>query len=418
MKNPRTQNLSKVSIIILNWNGWEDTIECLESLYQITYPNYNVIVVDNGSEDDSIGKIKEYLEGKIKVESKFFEYDPSNKPINISGYTREVAEAGGGKEREIGVLPSNKKLILIKNEKNYGFAEGNNIGIRYALKALNPDYVLLLNNDTVINREYLTEMITVARTNKKIGLIGPKALYYENSDLIHNMGGYINYIMGVPIGYGAKLKDEEYTKNNKIMFRLRLAEVLYRVNYGLSKCIGNKSNELYKELFNKENNIKFLSGASLLIPKEVIMKIGLLDPVYFAGHEDTDISVRIQMVGYKLACAPKAKLYHKISATTKRITGLSVYYKYRNRLIFMKRYATKLQILLFFIVIYLFNLPFTLTLALIKKRHNLKEYIILFKSALRGVHDGFIISKKEKKVNTKHDLQNIQMKTYNISPPC
>ena len=79
----------KVSIIILNWNGWKDTVECLESLYQITYPNYDVIVVDNGSEDDSIEKIKEYAEGKTKVESKFFEYFSENTPINIIEYTRE-----------------------------------------------------------------------------------------------------------------------------------------------------------------------------------------------------------------------------------------------------------------------------------------------------------------------------------------
>ena len=102
----------KVSIIILNWNGWEDTIECLESLYQITYPNYDVIVVDNGSEDDSIEKIKEYAEGKVRVESKFFEYDSRNKPIKIMEYTRGEAEAGGGKEKEIANLPSNRKLII------------------------------------------------------------------------------------------------------------------------------------------------------------------------------------------------------------------------------------------------------------------------------------------------------------------
>ena len=113
----------KVSIVILNWNGWEDTIECLESLYQITYPDYDVIVVDNGSEDESVEKIKEYAEGNIVVESKFFEYSSGNKPIKIIEYTREEAEAGGGKEEEIADLPSNRKLIIIKNEKNYGFAE-------------------------------------------------------------------------------------------------------------------------------------------------------------------------------------------------------------------------------------------------------------------------------------------------------
>ena len=114
----------KVSIIILNWNGWEDTIECLESLYQIIYPNYDAIVVDNGSEDDSIKKIKEYCEGKIKVKSKFFEYSSENKPIKIIEYTREEAEAGEGKEEELENVPSNRKIVLIRNDKNYGFAGG------------------------------------------------------------------------------------------------------------------------------------------------------------------------------------------------------------------------------------------------------------------------------------------------------
>ncbi|MFV9677706.1 MAG: glycosyltransferase family 2 protein [Methanosarcinales archaeon] len=86
----------KVSIIILNWNGWQDTIECLESVYQITYPRYDVIVLDNGSGDESIEKINEYCKGKIEVESKFFEYSSENKPIKIIEYTREDAEAGGG----------------------------------------------------------------------------------------------------------------------------------------------------------------------------------------------------------------------------------------------------------------------------------------------------------------------------------
>ncbi len=74
---------NNVVIIILNWNGWEDTIECFESVYQNDYTNYYVIVVDNDSNDDSVKKIKEYCKGKIKVESSFFKYDPYNKPIEI-----------------------------------------------------------------------------------------------------------------------------------------------------------------------------------------------------------------------------------------------------------------------------------------------------------------------------------------------
>ncbi|MEN4006462.1 MAG: glycosyltransferase [Methanobacterium sp.] len=127
-----------VSIIILNWNGWKDTIECLESLYQIDYPNYEVIVVDNASSDNSIEKIRDYCKGKIKVKSEFFEYNSINKPIEIfelnKDETRKIEEMYYN-------LPSNRKLILIKNDQNYGYAEGNNIGIRYALNTLENFYL-------------------------------------------------------------------------------------------------------------------------------------------------------------------------------------------------------------------------------------------------------------------------------------
>ena len=76
----------KVTIIILNWNGWKDTLEALESVYQIKYPNYEVVLLDNGSDDESIEKIRGYCEGKIKVESEFFEYSINNKPITLTEY--------------------------------------------------------------------------------------------------------------------------------------------------------------------------------------------------------------------------------------------------------------------------------------------------------------------------------------------
>ncbi|WP_370520470.1 glycosyltransferase family 2 protein [Thermococcus sp. LS2] len=84
----------RVSIIILNWNGWRDTIECLESLYRITYLNYDVIVIDNGSRDNSIQKIREYCEGKIKVNSEFFKYSPYNKPIRVFEISEDEAKQG------------------------------------------------------------------------------------------------------------------------------------------------------------------------------------------------------------------------------------------------------------------------------------------------------------------------------------
>ncbi len=183
-----------VSILILNWNGWEDTIECLESLYQINYPNYTVIVVDNDSKDDSVNKIKEYCKGEIKVESEFFKYYPGNKPIEVYEFTEEETK-GLKVDEEFLKSSSNEKLVLLVNSENYGFAEGNNIGIRYVLNTFNSDYILLLNNDTVVEENFLNSLVKVAENDAEIGILGPKIYYYDfqgKTDVIANLGGKID----------------------------------------------------------------------------------------------------------------------------------------------------------------------------------------------------------------------------------
>ncbi|MCE7698463.1 MAG: glycosyltransferase [Methanobacterium paludis] len=193
-----SDDVPRVAVIILNWNGWEDTIECLESLYQINYPNYQVILVDNASTDDSIQKIKEYCQGTLKPQSKFYTYQTKNKPIKITEYSTEESEAFNGACKT--ALPKtelhpNKNMILIKNTKNYGFAEGNNIGIRYALRSLNQDYTLLLNNDTVVDKNFLTELVKTAESSAEIGVVGPKIYYYDTNgrtDMASNIGGVVD----------------------------------------------------------------------------------------------------------------------------------------------------------------------------------------------------------------------------------
>jgi GT2 family glycosyltransferase len=98
-----------ITIIILNWNGWQDTIECLESVFQNNHPNYNVIVVDNDSNDESVQKIKEYCNGKIKIKSTFFRYDPNNKPLEIL-----ETEPDNNFQRKKIVESSSPTLFLIK----------------------------------------------------------------------------------------------------------------------------------------------------------------------------------------------------------------------------------------------------------------------------------------------------------------
>ncbi len=323
----KMEGFPRVSIIILNWNGWRDTIECLESLYQITYPNYEVIVVDNGSKDNSAEKIKEYCEGKTKVKSKFFEYDPNNKPIYILEYAREQAEEGGDFKREkyFSKYPSNRKLRLILNEKNYGFAEGNNIGIRYALKALNPDYILLLNNDTVVDPEFLMELVNVAESDPKIGFAGPKTYYYDfngRRDVINFAGGKLSMWKGKPYHIGM--------------------------------------NEVDVGQYDEIREVDYVEGSCILVSKNVINRIGLLSTDYPLYWEENDWCIRGQKANFKSVYVPDAKIWHKTASSIKKeLSGLAICYMTQSRFIFMKKYASTANImtfLLYFIFQFWYNI--------------------------------------------------------------
>jgi len=345
MKNP------KVAIIILNWNGWKDTIECLESLYQIDYPNYNVIVLDNASKDNSLGKIREYCEGRLIVQSSFFKFNPKNKPIKVFEYKNERID-----EKKIENIfkkfPSDKKLILIKNDKNYGFTEGNNIGIRFALKKLKADYVLLLNNDTVVDKYFLTELVNVAENDQKIGFIGPKVYYYDfngRNNIINFAGGKQNIWKFKPSHIGYKRPDTgQYDKN-------------YEVDY--------------------------VHGCCLLAKSEMLKEIGLFDKEYISYREENDWAIRAYKKGWKSFYAYESKIWHKIAGSTKKTDNILVHYlETRNRFLFVKKNSNtsqKITFLLYFLIIDFWIISAILLLYF----RNQKKY----KCFLRGVKDGIKI---------------------------
>lgn len=299
-----------VSIVIINWNGWKDTIECLESIYQINYPNLDVIVVDNNSQDGSLEKIKNYALGEIKVKSEFFEYDPLDKPLKIIEYTKDESESIKNKKQ---ISDSTSKILtLIKNDKNYGFAEGNNIGMRYALNELNPNYILLLNNDTVVDKDFLNELVDTGESSVDIGIIGPKIYYYDKPDVIWGIGGKIDwkFARGLHVGI----------------------------------------NEIDKDQYNKMREFDYISGSAFLIKREVIDKIGLMDKKFFLYFEETDLALRASQKGYKNVHAPGAKIWHKVSKSGGGLSKtIGLYYITRNRWLFMKKWA-KMSDYAFFVV--------------------------------------------------------------------
>ena len=345
MESNQEENWPKVAIIVLNWNGWRNTIECLESLYQITYPNFDIILVDNRSDDESIDKIREYCEGSIHVESKYYKYTSYNKPIEIIERTREETEYYINNKKGLSALKINT-IHIIKNERNYGFAEGNNIAIKYAFNALNPKYILLINNDTVSDNGFLTELILASKKSSIIGFVGPKIYFYDKKDktnLISFAGGKLDRWRGqtYPMGYG----------------------------------------EVDSSEYDKEKTVDYLEGSCLLAKKEALDRTGLLDPDYFAYWEDVDLCIRGFKEGYISLYVPKAKIWHKESASSP--SEIKMYLNTVNNFLFMKKNAKKVQNFTFLLYFFLFKFWFIIFYILILGNKDLRTFFI---AVLKGLY--------------------------------
>lgn len=338
----------KVAIITLNWNGWEDTIECLESLYRITYPLYEVIVVDNGSKDESIEKMKSYAEGDVRVESKFFDVSQENKPINVEIYSKDELESAVPIIRSPENLISRKNLILIKNDKNYGFAEGNNIGIRFALNKLKADFVLLLNNDVVVDPNFLNELIKAAETDPKIGVLGPTVYEYKEPKKIQSAGT--------------------------------------KIYWSLGEAINRTSHK--NERSGEPEEVDSVIGCALLARSEVFHKIGYLNKDYFAYLEETEFCSRAHKASYKIVYVPEGKIWHKGGATSGKITGFYLYHYTRNKFWFMKTHSSKSQYIFFLIYYFGFRMWVAVVGILYRQRNN--GILPSFAAFIKGIRDGLM----------------------------
>lgn len=247
----------RVYTIILNWNNYEDTKKCLESLRRATYPNLKIIVVDNASTDGS-GK-------HLQQEFPYHQF--------------------------------------IFNEGNLGFSRGCNRGIKAALKDKDCAYVLLLNNDAVVPSEFLEKAIEAAEADDRIGLVGGKILLSPESKEIWYVGGNISLWLGRVIFYG----------------------------------IG----EIDRGQYDKPGEVGFVTGAFMLITREVLEKVGLLPEEYFFGVEELDYSLHVQQSGYKLYYVPEFVAYHPGDGSHWNWDPKFVYNGYRNKLIFQEKYLPR-----------------------------------------------------------------------------
>ena len=265
-----------VSIIVLNWNGAEDTIACVSSLFAIDYWNFEIIIVDNGSTDES----PELIERQVRT-------------ILNQSHAAKESVTRGRLGNDIQVIPeptardairrgpagfsAESKVLLIRNERNLGFAAGNNIGIQFAVGIFRPKYVFLLNNDTVVEPTFLAKLVSTMEREARLGILGPRLV--EDAP-IGSMPetpcpvGRIHWARYPGFSYGAP----RWRQNQ-------------RMETGLKHC-------------------DWVSGAALLV-RTKCLEDGLLNTEYFFGYEDVELSLKLRKLGWRVGVRPDAVVWHK-----------------------------------------------------------------------------------------------------------
>ena len=292
--------------ILVNWNGSDDTVECLESLFNSDYPNHRVVVVDNGSKDGSLAKLAAWAAGNLSMRPKTAAVDDwvpkaCSKPIRCVTLSLDDESKGRSWERTA-------NLFLIDGKRNHGFAGGVNIGIRFALLNTSVQYVWVLNNDTVVARDCLSKMEERMHCGEAVGMCGSRILFYWHPQTVQVLGG-----------------------------------ARFRPWTGTSRLIGScTSASAVVSVCEVERELDHLSGASMLVSRAFLDEVGLMDESYFLYYEETDWAMRAKE-RYRLVYADDAVVYHKEGASigsshqhAKR-SALSSFFMVRSRLRFTRK---------------------------------------------------------------------------------
>nr|WP_298994670.1 glycosyltransferase family 2 protein [uncultured Allomuricauda sp.] len=239
-----------VSIITINYNESDVTLDLLESARNLTYPNYEIIVVDNASPNDNPDVIKEKY----------------------------------------------PEIRLIKSSENLGFAGGNNLGVKEA----KGEYLLFINNDTIVPPNFIQPLVETLQTDEKIGMVSPKIKFHWNPTLIQYAG---------------------YTPMNK--WTIRNNSIGYH-----QKDNGD---------FDEPKETQSIHGAAMMVPKRVVDEVGMMTEIYFLYYEEHDWAEMVKRAGYKIYYQPKTHILHKESVSTGKFSPLKTYYISRNRILFARR---------------------------------------------------------------------------------
>jgi GT2 family glycosyltransferase len=273
------QHLPRVHVVILNWNGWKDTQECLESVFRHNYDNYQVIVCDNDSQDQSVEHLLAWAQGKENApdpgQHPLAQYStpPIDKPISHVCLDRDEAE--GDTE-----VAENVQLVVIRTGGNLGFAGGNNVGFRYALRQSACDYIWLLNNDTVVEPNALQRMVEHSAkltANGTPNTCGSTVCFYDDPSIVQALGGaQFNKWTGIASETSGRF--------------LPLDDNIDHAHH--------------------QANLDYITGCTWLLPRAFLNEIGLIEESYFLYYEEIDWTLRSKNK-FTLTYAPDAYVYHK-----------------------------------------------------------------------------------------------------------
>lgn len=307
------------AIIILNWNGWKDTIECLESIKKAS-GKYCILVVDNGSDDDSVFQISNYIE--------------NNSNINIE---------------------------LLQTNENLGFAKGNNVGIKYATTKWNADSYLLLNNDTLVEIDFLDTLNDFSNSYPEYKAITPLICYNSNRELIWNCGGWQR--CGIRKYYFA---DSQLTD---------IRGKLIKHGHGYDYI-----------------NVSFLTGCALYFKADILDKDNrIFTEDFFFGEEDFNFCLRMNNAHNKMACLLSSKIYHKVSVSTSSKNKIGkIYIHYLNRYIDIRK-NSKYTFYLFWSCIH----TLYVLLLLIKENYGVIASCKTILKVLKNAHKKKTVTKKD-----------------------
>lgn len=272
--------LTMVAIIILNWNGWKDTIDCIASLYQLEGVDFSLVLVDNGSSNESVEKISSYI------------HESGIQAIEL---------------REGELLPhqvKERELVFYQLSRNYGFAKGNNIGLQL-MAGQNVDYFWILNNDTEVEADSLKALLDFMNHNRQYQACTPQIRYFSDKKKIWNCGGKLFW--GFRKYYYADQGDVKVTKP--------IIDIGFVTGCALFIRPSLLSND--KKLFTER---------------------------FFFGEEDFEFSLRMGEQGCLMACVMNSVIYHKVGSSTQDKNELpKIFIYYLNRYINIRQHFNPLN---------------------------------------------------------------------------